>query len=304
MKDSISEHFAPESGLLPPSAVDIPPRAKRVLTAEQAAERDARVSTRSSFEQADSYKAVWYLCQDFVESIGYENFLFAYSMQIPGLTEEQGKKTLNGYPKPWFDLYCARRYTAIDPVVLTALATFEPFEWSDLDFSSVTPEVIELFTAAASFGVCSGMSVRAGGRYGSHGVLNMSCSNPNHRLGERRDLVFAKALQFATRALDAIIRVVERTEEVGDTKLTTRQLQAIRLAAHGKSNKEIAKVLGISAGGVEYLLSEVQEKWKVRNRVEAVAYGLKSGTLIDLNHSSLTLQYDIEADEGSGPDRT
>lgn len=277
---------------LPPAAISVKPREKRVLSPKEAAERDARVSRKSSFDAAVSYEDVGHLCRDFAESIGYETFL--YAMVVPILGEERGKLTINGYPKAWVDIYNKRGYTRVDPVVLRALATFEPFEWHEIDFSQAEPEALELFATAASFGICSGMSLRAAGPMGVQGILNMSSSVPSFRLGERREDVFAKAAIFAQRTLAATLRVVELVEEVGDTELTTRQLQAIQLAGAGKSNKIIAGELGISDAGVEYLLKQVQEKWKVRNRVEAIAHGIKTGIIIDLNHNSLRTKYDLD----------
>lgn len=277
---------------LPHAAISLRPRKKRVLSAKEAAERDARVSRRSSFDAAMSYKDVGHLCRDFAESIGYETFL--YAMVVPILGEEPGKITINGYPKAWVDIYNKRHYMRVDPVVMRALSTFEPFEWHEIDFSNAEPDAIELFQTAATFGICSGMSLRGAGAMGVQGILNMSTSDPGFRLGDRREEVFSKAAMFASRALEATLRVVEMVEEVGDTKLTTRQLQAIVLAGAGKSNKIIASQMGISEAGVEYLLRQVQEKWKVRNRVEAIAHGIKTGIIIDLNHNLLKTKFNLD----------
>lgn len=280
---------------LPPTAISLTPRQKRVLSAEEAAERDARVSRKASFDAATSYEDIGHLCRDFAESVGYETFL--YAMVVPVLGEDKGKLTINGYPRAWVDIYNERGYTRLDPVVHRALTTFEPFEWFEIDFSNPDPAVLDLFMTAASFGICGGMSLRASGPMGVQGILNMSTSNPAFRLGDRREEVFAKSLLFASRALVSLMRVVELVEEVGDTQLTTRQLQAIQLAGAGKSNKIIAAELGISEAGVEYLLRQVQEKWKVRNRVEAIAHGIKTGIIVDLNHNLLKMKFDLD-DEG------
>lgn len=74
-------------------------------------------------------------------------------------------------------------------------------------------------------------------------------------------------------------RVME-TEECGmapknlTAKLTGAEKRVLSLVSSGKTNKEIAFALGISAATVKRHLENILRKLAVRNRVEAAIYGL------------------------------
>ena len=62
-------------------------------------------------------------------------------------------------------------------------------------------------------------------------------------------------------------------------KLSTRELQIIKLAARGMSNKEIALELGLSLRTVKRLLDNIFSLLHVSSRTEAVISGLRMGLL-------------------------
>ncbi len=65
----------------------------------------------------------------------------------------------------------------------------------------------------------------------------------------------------------------------GAEKLTAKELQVLRLAASGRSNKEIAQALDLSPRTVQTHLASVFSKMGVASRTEAVIKALRSGLL-------------------------
>ena len=61
--------------------------------------------------------------------------------------------------------------------------------------------------------------------------------------------------------------------------LTAREMQVLKQAATGKTNREIALALGITDKTVEKHMGSVFEKLKVNSRVEAVMVAVKKGWL-------------------------
>jgi len=63
------------------------------------------------------------------------------------------------------------------------------------------------------------------------------------------------------------------------TALTPRELDVLRLVAHGLGNKEIAAALELSTHTVKYHLASLLAKLGVRSRTEAVSRGIRTGLL-------------------------
>lgn len=62
-------------------------------------------------------------------------------------------------------------------------------------------------------------------------------------------------------------------------ELTPRELETLQLLAQGLSNREIAARLGVSENGAKVHLKHVNEKLGAKDRVDAVAIGLRKGIL-------------------------
>jgi DNA-binding NarL/FixJ family response regulator len=83
----------------------------------------------------------------------------------------------------------------------------------------------------------------------------------------------------ARKALDHFVRGVDRSGGPRAQVLTDRETEILRLAAKGRSNKEIAQELGLSVRTVQAHLGNIFNKLKVGSRTEAVISGLKKGLL-------------------------
>jgi len=81
-----------------------------------------------------------------------------------------------------------------------------------------------------------------------------------------------------------VINRFARPEEARKTthdpdQITERELEVLRLAARGQSNRDIARELDISIRTVQTHLSNVFNKMGVGSRTEAVMYGLRKGLI-------------------------
>jgi DNA-binding NarL/FixJ family response regulator len=59
--------------------------------------------------------------------------------------------------------------------------------------------------------------------------------------------------------------------------LTTRELEVLQLIVHGKSNKEIALVLGVSANTVAVHRANLMQTLGIHNTAELVVYAIRNG---------------------------
>lgn len=66
-------------------------------------------------------------------------------------------------------------------------------------------------------------------------------------------------------------------EEAGQPRLTEREKQVLRLIAEGKSNKEIAELLCLSAKTVAAHRANIMSKLEIHSRAELVKYAIRHG---------------------------
>jgi DNA-binding NarL/FixJ family response regulator len=59
--------------------------------------------------------------------------------------------------------------------------------------------------------------------------------------------------------------------------LTAREMEVLQLIVHGKSNKEIAVVLGVSANTVAVHRANLMQTLGIHNTAELVVYAIRNG---------------------------
>ena len=76
-------------------------------------------------------------------------------------------------------------------------------------------------------------------------------------------------------------RIGEQTRAAGhvDARLTGREVEVLKLASKGLSNKEIARRLVISTRTVQVHLANIFQKLEVGSRTEAVLHALRAGVI-------------------------
>lgn len=62
-----------------------------------------------------------------------------------------------------------------------------------------------------------------------------------------------------------------------DNPLTEREVEVLRLAAQGKTSKEISETLYLSSGTVRNYMSEINQKLDAKNKIEAIATAEEKG---------------------------
>ena len=112
------------------------------------------------------------------------------------------------------------------------------------------------------------------------------CGDPPNRLASGnvvlavlpRSTLTAEQLLASVHAAAAGLRVIP-PEEAPNTRLYGRGLEVLQLLAAGADTKEIADRLGYSDRTIKTVIRDIQLALGARNRVQAVAEGIRQGVI-------------------------
>lgn len=161
-----------------------------------------------------------------------------------------------------------------DPALKRAIQSGNPVRIGSL-FKSSEPASPEsrLMRAAYDAGIREAAGFFIVPRHGSFkyavlGFSNSSASHSNPKIDATRQIVEVTAQRLADIRLNA-----------ASASLSAREIEVLRLASTGRSDKEIARDLGIAPSTVRTLIERSANKLAVETRIEAVIEALRRGLI-------------------------
>jgi|SRR3954465_10988794 len=186
---------------------------------------------------------------------------------------------ISNFSRSWLEYFFQQKLGADDPVFLASYRTSVGFRYDDIpSLIRMTDRQREVLAAARREGICDGFCVPA------HipGETNGTCT---FVVGEgtplpEQNLPMAQLVgSFAYEAGRRIQLSGESIVKVPRKKLTTRQLECIVLIARGKTDWEIAQILGVHEQTVTDHVDAARARCGVSRRTELVVHALYNGDL-------------------------
>ncbi len=182
----------------------------------------------------------------------------------------------NTWPADWLALYQAGGF-ADDPAILEAQRRITPFLWNELDpYRSRNPASGRLLDAAAQYGWADGLVIPVHGPAGYQGVVSLAAFEKLSLHAEDMTLLWIAALNVHARCRSSL-GLGEST--AASPKISARECECMRWVAAGKTDWEIAKLLGISASTVHFHVERVKKRLVTSTRSQAVALLVLHGIL-------------------------
>jgi LuxR family quorum-sensing system transcriptional regulator CciR len=183
---------------------------------------------------------------------------------------------IHNYPAGWAEWFDEQSLGKTDPVHRASNMTCVGFAWSKLpEMIALTARDRHVLELARREGIGEGFTVPAHVPGEAHGSCSFACV-PGERLADERlplvQLVGAFAFEAARR-----MRRVRFAE--GPVVLTERQRECVMWAARGKSDWEIARILGVSEATVGEHLRHAYERYGVGKRTLVAVHALFDGTI-------------------------
>lgn len=215
-----------------------------------------------------------------VHRLGFEWFGWRLCNPIPGGFDTD-QNLLDGGPDGWADLYRASNFREIDPRYREAANSALPHVWDQTTYSGA-PSSEELFEASAAHGMGHGVHLATS-------WLALPYVDYFIVAGSERVLTNArrKSIGKALPDLWAIAcygrKLVSRRPRQPSRRfprLTPREMECLTLAAKGMTARAIAVELDLSAYTVTSHLARVIQKFRAKNRAEAIARAIAEGTIV------------------------
>jgi LuxR family transcriptional regulator, quorum-sensing system regulator CciR len=228
--------------------------------------------------QVESFHDLDRLLADITREMGFDHFALIHHVDHrvkgPGTAVR-----LENYPSGWVNTFLEKELYARDPIHLASHRTNVGFAWSDVpSMIKMTKAHRQVLEAAGREGLGNGYTVPA------HvpGEANGSCSFAMRWGRDLPDnlpmaqLVGSFAFQAAR---NLALRAFPNGVEDGHPMLTPRQLDCVLLIGQGKSDWEIAQILGLKEDTVTEYVDAARERYHVARRVQLVVRAIHSGQL-------------------------
>ncbi len=181
------------------------------------------------------------------------------------------------YPEAWKNHYRDAGFHRLDPTILMASRSIAPVDWRRVQGH---PNFRRVFSDAHDFGIGDlGITIPVRGPFGDVGMLSVTrdCdmqeweSLTRHAMGELQSV--AVHLHDAAMRSDALSRILRRPA------LSKRETEILQWVAAGKSQQDVADILGIAQRTVEVHLSSGRDKLGALNTPQAVARAVALGII-------------------------
>jgi LuxR family transcriptional regulator, quorum-sensing system regulator CciR len=183
---------------------------------------------------------------------------------------------IHNYPDGWAEWFDDRSLGATDPVHRASNLTSVGFVWSTLPtMMALTAQDRQILELARKQGIGEGFTVPAHVPGESHGSCSFACA-----AGEPFSAEHLMVLQLVGAfAFEAARRMRRNRISGGPVQLTDRQRDCVMWAARGKSDWEIASILGVSEATVGEHLRHAFERYGVGKRTLVAVHALFDGTI-------------------------
>lgn len=174
------------------------------------------------------------------------------------------------WPDGYFEHYVGNRFMDCDPVLWHGLRMNTPFHWSEAPLIRGREEKGRaMLEAAKGFGLVDGIVVPIIADDGTQFLA--SFSGRRVEVPESHVMPVSILLHYAYNRLVAL----NGGTKVRPGELSERERQVVGWAAYGKTNEDIADILGISARTVIMHLQNASTKLNASNRASLVAEAIR-----------------------------
>ena len=210
------------------------------------------------------------LLEEVTRELGFQHFALLHHQCVRSGSDRLIR--LDNYPGAWEEELLTRHDVAADPVHLASLRTNAGFGWDELgDLLPLSSSQRRILERSGHYGLGPGFTIPAN----VPGEPSGSCSFAVGRGRPLPDRRLMCAELVGVHAFRAARRIYGFAAAGGIPRLSRRERQCLRLVAGGKTDWEIAAILGISVETARQYVKRARAAYDVVSRAQLVACGLR-----------------------------
>jgi LuxR family quorum-sensing system transcriptional regulator CciR len=210
--------------------------------------------------------------------LGFRYFALTHNVDV---RKSSSAIRMHNYPAGWESWFDAQGLGIADPVHRASHMTSVGFVWSRLgEMIALTPADRRILDAARREGIGDGLTIPAHVPGEAHGSVSFA-AEAGTSLGDEHLPLAQLVGAFAFESARRIRRVREPASP--EPRLTERQRECLTWAARGKSDWEIARILGVSHETVIMHLKQARERYGVAKRTLLAVHALFDGSIAFLD---------------------
>jgi LuxR family quorum-sensing system transcriptional regulator CciR len=210
---------------------------------------------------------------DVARELGFRYFALTHHVDV---RRSSAAVRIHNYPDGWAEWFDAQSLGTSDPVHRASNVTSVGFPWSRLpEMIALTDKDRRILALARREGIGDGFTVPAHVPGEAHGSCSFACA-PDEPLSDEH---LPLAQLVGAFAFEAARRMRRMRFSNGPVHLTDRQRECVMWAARGKTDWEIARILGISEATVGEHLRHAFERYGVTKRTLVAVHALFDGTI-------------------------
>jgi len=200
----------------------------------------------------------------FIEPLGFQRYMIGHIVNAANVPWDK-RLVVTNWPPELMQLRARKGSLANDPVARCAMRARRPFKWSDA-LLYATRMGIELSDDVAAFGM------KDGWMFPCHGLGSISGGVSLASNREDLDAVDILSLDWVCQQVYYKLEQLLGPYPYQDKfELTDRECEVVQLVAAGKSNKDIADILGLSVNTINETLQRAGKKLQAQGRAQTVA---------------------------------
>lgn len=215
--------------------------------------------------------------QGSIETLGFRYFACCPRVD-PLHAPPRAVMMIHNYPAPWVQHFSREKLYEIDPVLRHAECDPKPFFWDNLlQAEPMTAAQRQMLADASSVGIAHGFTAPIDLSW-SPGVLRVSCSLvPDSRTVQRLNYFIVKLMTSEMYAVLSRSRTAGRGMPIPE--FSPRERQCLTLAAQGKDDWAIGRLLGLSPETVHSYFKRLMHRLGVTTRIQAIVWALETGQI-------------------------